>query len=96
MTLLISLIIFQLTVLSITNIIVLESVFSWLHKILNKRPNSFITKMLSCTTCTGFHVGYCFYWLFPIQFDYIILTMIVAAAIGSITNKLYVEIFDKI
>lgn len=96
MTLLVGLIIFQLVVLGITNIIVLESIFDWLHKILNKRPKSFITKMLSCTTCTGFHIGWMFFWLFPIQFEYIIITMIVAAAIGSITNKIYTEIFTKI
>ena len=88
------LIIFILITLSITNIIVREYVFEWLHQL--KKPK-FITKLISCPTCLGFWIGIIITLLLPglIPIEYSLLIKIgIGGLISSICNKVLGLLFS--
>lgn len=90
------LLIFTLVVLGVTNIIVREYVFNWFRKIFEKHFRySLINKLIHCETCTGFWVGVLFWFLFPVQYETIYLTMFVSGVVSSISNKLVAIILMK-
>ena len=88
-----NLLIFILVCLSITNIIVRESILEFLRDFIDEVfPNSMLRKMIHCETCVGFHVGLVLAIIFPVfGFNWFI-----GACISSIANKIVNIILYKI
>ncbi len=81
------LIIFILVAVSMTNIVVYEYIFEWLHKIFDKVP--VIGDLINCPTCLGFWVGCFLFTLFPIQYGFAIFTIFISGCVSSICNKIF-------
>lgn len=97
----ISLIIFCLISLSITNLLVEEYIFSWLRKLINKYfPYSLLNKMIQCQTCLGFWVGFLLVLtmpnLLPILGYELIINSVIGGLISSIINKIILITIYKI
>lgn len=86
----IELIIFIFLSISITNIVVFEHIFDFLHRFIDKyMSKTMIHTLFNCPTCLGFWVGAGLFWFFPIQYEWSFLTILVAGFISSISNKLF-------
>lgn len=86
----IELLIFILVSVSITNIVVYEHIFDFLHRFIDKYiGDGPIKNLFGCSTCLGFWIGALCFPLFPIQYEWMILTIFVSGCISSICNKIF-------
>ena len=86
-----NLFIFIVISISLTNIIVRESIFEWFRNIFNKWfPYSIVTKIVNCEACMGFWIGIILCFLYPIGLHWFICGLI-----SSIMNKTYQLILLK-
>jgi hypothetical protein len=84
-----NLLIFILVCLGVTNIIVREHIFLWLRNFIGKWfQYSLLNKMINCEVCMGFWVGVFFSFMFPIQHQYDLMTMLMAGSAASGSIKL--------
>jgi len=97
----ISLIIFCLVCLSITNLLVEEYIFLWLRNFINKIfPYSLLNKVIQCQTCLGFWVGFLLVLMIPnilpiLGFG-LIVNSLIGGLISSIINKIILITIYKI
>lgn len=80
-----SLIIFILASLGMTNIIVRENIFAKIREFIDKKlPYSMLNKIMTCLTCCGFWVGIILTLLFPS----LGINWLIGGCISSICNKI--------
>lgn len=90
----VNLIIFIMVSLSIVNIILNETIFSFFRVFLNNKFPK-IYKFISCQVCFSWWIGI-FLSFFITIYGGFIINLFVCAFVSSIVNKLYVELMpDK-